>query len=94
MSETHTMTRSSISIDDSTFSLAQGDIVDELCDRIESAVHAGGLFVDFTVVGNRSVRVLITPTSSVTVSTETVEYDVRDNGDLGSPFGSRLDDFV
>lgn len=88
-----TMIRSTISIDEATFPLAQGDIVDELSLRIEDALHAGGGFVRFTVVGNREVRVLITAHSRVSIASEPVHFDERDDGDLERPFGAHYDDY-
>ncbi|KAA9085556.1 hypothetical protein F6B42_12245 [Microbacterium radiodurans] len=88
-----TMVRSSIAIDDSVFPLAQGDVVDELVLKIEDAVRLGGRFVRFTVVGNRTVRALITPHSRVIISVEAVQFDPRDDGDLDRPFGTHFDDF-
>lgn len=88
-----TMIRSTISIDEAVFPLAQGDVVDDLSLRIEDALHAGGRFVRFTVVGNREARVLITTHSRVSIVTEPVLFDERDDGDLENPFGAHYDDY-
>ena len=93
MSAMKTMIRSSIPIDEATFTLAQGDVVDELSLRIEAALHGGGGFVRFTVVGNREVSALITPHSRVSIATEPVLFDQRDDGDLDRPFGAHYDDY-
>lgn len=93
MSAMKTMIRSTITIDEATFPLAQGDVVDELSRRIEEALHAGGGFVRFTVVGNREVRVLITPHSRASIATEPVLFDQRGDGDLDRPFGAHYDDY-
>jgi hypothetical protein len=92
MSDTQTMVRTQIAIDDSSFLLAQGQDIDELQRRIEAACEAGGRFVSFVVLGNRRVSALLTPHSRVLFSVETVQYDPRDTGDAAGPFGGFFDD--
>ncbi|MDT0117042.1 hypothetical protein Q9R20_08550 [Microbacterium sp. PRF11] len=92
MSDTQTMVRTQIAIDDSSFFLAQGQDVDELQRRIEAASEAGGRFVSFVVLGNRRVTALFTPHSRVIFSVETVQNDPRDTGDAADPFGGFFDD--
>ncbi len=53
--------RTVMTVDDATFSLAPGQDIVELEDRIEAAVHDGGRFVRFVVVGERDVSVMFTP---------------------------------
>jgi hypothetical protein len=89
--ETQTMVRTHVGVDDSSFLLAQGQDVTGLKREIEGAAHAGGGFVDFVVVGNRTMSVLITPVTRVVFSIETVEYDARDDGDDSSPYGGTFD---
>ncbi|MDN3310637.1 hypothetical protein QWJ90_06815 [Microbacterium oryzae] len=91
MSALQTMVQSDITFDAATFLLAQNQDIQDLKHRIESAVHEGGRFVEFTVVGNRAVSVLVGPTTRVTVSLETVEYDPRDTGDEEDPYDGLLD---
>ncbi len=86
-----TMVRTQIAIDEASFFLAQGQDALELRSRIEDAVHAGGRFVSFVVVGNREVSVLFTPHSRVALSVETVPYDARDTGDADEPYGGFFD---
>ncbi|MDD7929910.1 hypothetical protein [Microbacterium thalli] len=93
MTEMKTMIRTSIEIDGDVFALAQGDVVDQLASQVEEASRSGARFVTFTVVGNRTVRALITPTTRVIISVESVQFDPRDDGDLDKPFGSHFDDF-
>lgn len=85
MSET--MERTSVEINDSTLALAQSENVAELKRNIVGAVVDGGGFVDLTVVGNRIASVLFTIHTAVTITTSTVEFDSRDDGDSGAPFG-------
>ncbi|MFZ8755868.1 hypothetical protein ACO03V_00450 [Microbacterium sp. HMH0099] len=86
-----TMIRTQVAVNDAAFYLAQGQSHEELMRKIEEAVKAGGRFVTFTVVGNREVSVLFTVSTSVALSVETVQYDVRDNGELTEPFGGFFD---
>lgn len=89
--DTQTMVRTQVSVDDIDVFLAQGQDTDGLKRQIEDAAHRGGGFVDFTVVGNRTVSVLITPVSRVVFSIETVQYDARDDGNDAAPFGGTFD---
>ncbi|MDF2993440.1 MAG: hypothetical protein K0S37_3954 [Microbacterium sp.] len=86
-----TMVRTQMAIDDASFSLAQGQDLDLLKRCIEEAVQAGGRFVTFIVVGNRNVSALFTAHSRVALSVETVQFDPRDTGDSGDPFGGFFD---
>ncbi|MDR6689144.1 hypothetical protein J2X55_000043 [Microbacterium sp. 1154] len=91
MSDSETMVRTQISVDGSTFFLSQGQDLAGLQKRIEEAVRSGGRFESFVVVGNRVMSVLFTARSRVVVSVETVQYDPRDTGDAGDPYGGFLD---
>ncbi|WP_203135238.1 hypothetical protein [Microbacterium sp. JZ31] len=91
MSDVQTMVRTEVSVNGTSFFLAQGQSTSELKERIEGAAIAGGRFVDFTVVGNRSVSVLITSAAQVVFSTETVQFDDRDTGDEDHPYGGLYD---
>jgi hypothetical protein len=85
------MTQTQISVNSGAYVLAQNQDIDDLKKRIEAAVDAGGRFVEFTVVGNRSVNVLVTPRTHIALSVETVEFDPRDTGDHDVPYGGRFD---
>lgn len=91
MDEVQTMVRTQIAVNGGSFFLAQGQDVEELKERIEEAILAGGRFVDFTVVGNRVVSVLVSSGSQVVISIETVQFDPRDDGDDSFPFGGMFD---
>lgn len=88
---TSTMVRTQVAVDEVGFLLAEGQDILELKRRIEFAAQAGGRFVDFVVVGNRAVSVLVSASSHIVISTETVEYDARDTGDDAVPFGGVFD---
>lgn len=85
------MVRTEVSINGRSFFLAQGADAEELQGRIEAAVDSPGTFVTFTVVGNREVSVLITHSSQVVFTVETVQFDERDTGDSEFPFGGLYD---
>lgn len=85
------MVRTQVAVNDVGFFLAQGQDVPDLKRRIEFAAQAGGRFVDFLVVGNRSVSVLISSSSHVVISVETAEFDGRDETDDAVPFSDVLD---
>ena len=90
MVEMQTMVRTEVTVNGSAFLLAQGQDVNALKGRIEEAA-AQTRFVEFTVVGNRSVSVLVSPATHVVFSLETVRYDPRDTGDLLEPYGGPYD---
>lgn len=86
-----TMVQTEIVIDGVSSLLAQDQDIAELRRQIEDAVASTGRFVDFVVVGNRSVAALITPSSRVHISVSTVQFDPRDTGDVDHPYGSMFD---
>ena len=86
-----TMVRTEAVINGTSFLMAQGQDLDELKGRIESAVHSGGRFVEFVVVGNREVSVLISAATHMVFSVQTVQFDPRDTGDHEQPFGGMFD---
>lgn len=91
MSEMRTMVRTQIAVNDVGFLLAQGHDVDALKHTIESAVRDGPRFVDFVIVGNRSVSVLVSAMTQVVISVDTVQFDHRDNDDESAPFSGSFD---
>jgi len=92
MSDSQTMVRTQIAIDDHAYYLAQGQDLSGLQTRIEDAVRSGARFERFVVVGNREMSVLFTPTTRVVFSVETVQYDARDTGDADLPYGGFFDE--
>lgn len=91
MADAKTMVQTEATLDSVSYLLAQDQDVADLRRRVEEAVQTAGTFVDFVVVGNREVSVLITPHSRVTISTSTVAFDERDTGDLEFPYGGYYD---
>lgn len=92
MSGAQTMVRTQMAVNDAVFALAQGQDLDDLRRRIETAVDLGGRFVSFIAVGNRQVSILFSPSTNVALSVETVVYDHRDDGNLDMPFGGFFDE--
>lgn len=91
MTEMQTMVRTQIAVNDVDFFLAQGQDVDRIKEEIVSAAQGGGRFVDFVVVGNRSVSVFISTGSQVVISVDSVQVDHRDTGDDTAPYGGAFD---
>jgi len=91
MTQMQTMVRTEITVDGRNSYLAQGQDIVDLKRRIEAAMITAGAFVEFTVVGNRSMSVLISPRSQVVLAVETVQYDPRDTGNDDEPFGGMYD---
>ncbi|MFJ4253789.1 hypothetical protein [Microbacterium sp. NPDC090003] len=91
MDRMRTMERTEILIDGVSAHLAQEQDVGELLQQIETAANGPAAFVEFVVVGNRRVKVLVTPRSQVVISTETVRHDPRDTGNEAFPFGGLYD---
>lgn len=85
------MVRTEIAINGSSVFLAQEQDIDDVKRRMEAAVKSGGAFVDFVVVGNRSVSVLVSAQTQITISVATVGFDPRDTGDEAMPFGGFYD---
>ena len=91
MSPQQTMVQTTIAVGDAHFLLAQGHALDELKEAIHSAIHGGGAFVDFVVVGNRTVSIYMTDHERVVLTEATVVFDERDTGDIAEPYGGHLD---
>jgi hypothetical protein len=91
MSDMQTVVQTEIKINDTPSLLAQDQDVADLKRRIEAAMATTGRFVEFVVVGNRRVSVLISPFTQVVVSVATVHFDPRDTGDESAPYGGWLD---
>lgn len=91
MADFHTMIQAQVSIDGASFFLSQGTDVDALSQQIEAAARSHATFIALPVVGNRSVRVLVSPRSHVVIAVETVPFDPRDTGDLSTPYGGFYD---
>jgi hypothetical protein len=80
------MIRTTVTIEGKTYGLSQGTDVDELKQSATRATQAGGGLVDFVIVGNRQVSVLISTGVPVIFEEVVVPDDVRDTGDLQQPW--------
>lgn len=86
-----TMVRTLVDADGVRFMLAQDQDVADLKRRIEAASASTGTFVEFVILGNREVSVLVNSRTRIVLSVETVQFDPRDTGDSDSPFGGFFD---
>ena len=93
MGDIQTMVRTEMEVDGRSYFLAQGQDVGLLKRRVEEAVNGPAAFVDFVVVGNRSVSLLVSAGARVIFSVETVQIDARDTGDEDFPYGGAYDPF-
>ncbi len=75
MSDEETVVHTVMTVDDATFSLSPGQDVGDLERRIEAAVHDGGRFEGFSVVGDGAVRALFTAHTRVVLWDEKVPGD-------------------
>ncbi|WP_245861470.1 hypothetical protein [Microbacterium aurantiacum] len=91
MGEMETMVQTEVMIDGESSVLAQDQDLDDLRRRIEEATATTGRFVDFVVVGNRTVIALVTPRTRVVFRVSTVQFDPRDTGDVDFPYGGHYD---
>ena len=91
MSELRTMVRTQVTVNDVGFILAPGQDVDRLKEEIASAAQSGPRFVEFVVVGDRSVSVLVSVGTPIVISVDNVTVHQGDDDDDTAPFGSAYD---
>lgn len=91
MSDTRTMVRTHVAVNDVGFVLAPGQDVDALKEEIESAARSGPRFVEFVVIGGRTVSVLMSAATQIVISAETIPVDQLADSDDVEPFGSAYD---
>lgn len=91
MSEMRTIVRTHVVVNDVGFVLAPGQDVDALKAEIESAARSGPRFVEFLVVGDRPVSVLMSAVTQIVISVDTIPIDQRADHDDIAPFGSAYD---
>ncbi|PRB17404.1 hypothetical protein [Microbacterium sp. MYb62] len=75
-----TIARTRMVVDEVGFFLAPGQDVADLKHRIVEALRAGGAFVEFDVVGDDSVSILVSASTHVVISLESVDVDVGVGG--------------
>ena len=91
MSEMRTIVRTQVTVNDVGFVLAPGQDVDQLKGEIESAARSGPRFVEFDVVGDRTVCILVSAGTPVMITAATVAVDHGGDPDDTAPFGSAYD---
>jgi hypothetical protein len=80
------MQRTTLTIAEKSYELAQGGRIEPLKSALEEAVRSGGKFVDVVVVGNVAVSILASPGIPILLTTREVSEDSRDNGNVDEPF--------
>jgi hypothetical protein len=82
------MERITMRVDGEAHLLAQNQDREVIAEAVVQADRdgAGIVTVTVTVVGNRTLDVVVTPGVPITFETETVPDDDRDDGDLEAPF--------
>ncbi|SMH48588.1 hypothetical protein SAMN06295885_3072 [Rathayibacter oskolensis] len=80
------MMRTTVTIEGRTYGLSQGTDIAALKESTTGAAQSGGGLVEFVVVGNRQVSVVVSPGVPVIFEEVEVDDDDRDNGDLHEPW--------
>ncbi|QHC68210.1 hypothetical protein GSU68_17620 [Rathayibacter sp. VKM Ac-2759] len=80
------MMRTTVTIEGKSYALSQGEDVAALKEASTRAAQAGGGLVEFVVVGNRQVSVLVSPGVPVIFEDVEVPDDDRDTGDVHEPW--------
>jgi hypothetical protein len=80
------MERITMRVDGEAHLLAQNQDRESIAEEIVQADRDGAGVVTVTVVGNRTLDVVVTPGVPITFESETVPEDDRDDGDLEAPF--------
>jgi hypothetical protein len=80
------MERITMRVDGEAHLLAQNQDRETIAEAVVQADRDGAGIVTFTVVGNRTLDVVVTPGVPITFESETVPEDDRDDGDLKAPF--------
>jgi hypothetical protein len=80
------MERITMRVDGEAHLLAQDQDREVIAEAVVQADRDGAGIVTVTVVGNRTLDVVVTPGVPITFETETVPDDDRDDGDLEAPF--------
>jgi hypothetical protein len=75
-----------------SYILAQGHSIEGLREEMVDAMRSAGAFVDFVVLGNRRISVLVSPGLPVVFEEAEVEVDERDTGNVSRPFALDLFD--
>lgn len=91
MGDVITIVQTSIEVGERHLLLSPGTDPEVVKRSIEEAIHGGGGFVDFIVVGNRRVSVFVNGTLPIALSVQTVPIDERDTGETATTYGGFYD---
>jgi hypothetical protein len=81
-------------VDGTAHLLAQDQDREKIAEKVVQADHEGAGIVTVTIVGNRTLDVVVTPGVPITFESETVPDDDRDDGNLDAPFDMpAIDDY-
>lgn len=85
------VTRTRIVVDGAGFLLAEEEDTVDVKRRIEAAVQSGGRFIDLAVAGSGEVSVLVSTSTRVVISRDSVDFDVGNGDEDVASYGSEYD---
>jgi hypothetical protein len=80
------MQRITLTVNDTSHPLAQGQDIETIQAAAVAALHKGGEVITVTLYGNRELAILVSPGVPLTFEVEEVPDEPRDDGDLSKPF--------
>ncbi|GAA4198165.1 hypothetical protein GCM10022219_27210 [Microbacterium oryzae] len=80
------MQRITLTVNDTSHPLAQGQDIETIQAAAVEALHKGGEVITVTLYGNRELAILVSPGVPLTFEVEEVPDEPRDDGDLTKPF--------
>lgn len=80
------MKRVTMNVDGTSYALAQGQDTAAIKEEVVRAARDGAGLVTVTLYGNRALDVVVTPGVPITFETEEVRAEIRNDGDLHTPF--------
>lgn len=88
------MQRTTLTVNDTSYPLAQGQNVDTIEAAAVEAAHQGGGLITVTAYGNRKVSILVSAGVPLVFEFEEVPDESRDDGNVAHPFApySEFDD--
>jgi hypothetical protein len=78
--------RTTVTVNDTSYPLAQGQEIDTIEAAAVEAVHRGGDMITITAYGNREVSILVSSGVPLVFESGEVPNEPRDDGDLDQPF--------
>jgi hypothetical protein len=80
------MQRITLTVNDTSHPLAQGQDIENIQAAAIEALRKGGEAITVTLYGNRELTILVSPGVPLTFEMEEVPDEPRDDGDLTKPF--------